>query len=241
MSRQATHTDSSPEVIVYGGSFDPPHNGHVQMIEAAMGRFPAAQIVVVPAYAPSIAGMGTKAVVASFVQRLAMAKLAFTGIAPKKVTVSSVEQELPTPSYTINTLRILATNTGAMRLALLLGQDQFEALPKWHEPKSILNLSDVIVVPRVNDNSSSETLVEVSAKVGNALDLGLDWNDAGDCATTIDGSNIHILSSPVCPASSSDIRNKIRSGDQVPANWLPVSVRHYIDKNQLYRHSEVNS
>jgi nicotinate-nucleotide adenylyltransferase len=149
MSFQAQSNDSSPEVIVYGGTFDPPHNGHAQMVEAALNQFGAAEVLVIPAFAPSVGGQGLKSVVASFPQRVDMATLAFAS--SRRVKISTVEQELSTPSYTLNTLRLVSSQAAEKRLALLMGQDQFESFPRWHEPKAILNIADLIIIPRSSD------------------------------------------------------------------------------------------
>ncbi len=236
MSFQAQSNDPSPEVIVFGGTFDPPHNGHAQMVEAALNHFGAAEVIVVPAFAPSAGGEGLKSVVASFPQRVEMARLAFA--ATRRVKISTVEQELSTPSFTLNTLRFVSNQVAEKRLALLLGQDQFEAFPKWHEPKAILNLADLIIIPRPREMNRDSTLAKIAGEVAENLGTSLNWKHEGVIATTQEGSNFYLLPAQVCQAVSSKIREQIKSGAATPPGWLTDSVRNYINKHQLYRNNE---
>ena len=137
-------------------------------------------------------------------------------------------------------MRLLATNNDDKRLALLIGQDQFEALPRWHEPQSIVSMADVIVIPREHQSSDHQPLADVAATVGASLNLGLMWNSSRDLATTADGTHIYLLPHPVCAATSSVIRQQLQASEQVTAHWLPDAVQTYIEKNQLYRLTEVN-
>jgi nicotinate-nucleotide adenylyltransferase len=126
-------------VAVFGGAFDPPHLGHVALIESALERFDFERVLVVPAGDPPHKAVSTPAEI-----RAHLAELAFSDIA--RVEISFIELEPGGPRYTIETLRRLRESCDD--LALLVGADQFAGFLDWREPDAILELASLAVATR---------------------------------------------------------------------------------------------
>ena len=201
-------TADVPNLIIYGGAFDPPHAGHVDIVRKAIERFPEAQVLVMPAPAPAVAGSDdAKVPYATFEDRSAMAFLAF-GPLSRRVAISNLETKLPTPSFTINTLRALKTQHPTSRLGLLVGGDQLASFDRWRAWRDILAIATLIAVAR-----------------------------AGVAPTPGFGPMITLEGSPP-PAESRKIRAAIADGTTVPDGWLSAAVRQYIEKRRLYAQNE---
>ena len=137
-------------VAVFGGTFDPPHLAHVQMVRAARAR--GHEVLVVVAADPPHRG----ATVAPADVRLAMARAAFDDL--DGVTVSDIELHRAGPSFMSDTLAQLQTAGafGAERPVLLVGGDQALTLAHWHAPDKLLSIGDVAVVERLPANDGTQ-------------------------------------------------------------------------------------
>jgi nicotinate-nucleotide adenylyltransferase len=125
---------------LFGGTFDPPHLGHVAALDAASksGRF--VKIIVTVAGDPYLKSSD----VHSSELRLAMAHAAFDDI--PLVEVSDMEILRPGPSYTVDTVRELLVNNSA--LDLIVGADLAAHLGEWHEAEALREMVEVAMVPR---------------------------------------------------------------------------------------------
>ncbi|MHB8078785.1 MAG: nicotinate (nicotinamide) nucleotide adenylyltransferase [Candidatus Krumholzibacteriia bacterium] len=127
---------------LFGGSFDPFHDGHLAMIRATLERGLADLVLVMPAAqnpckpAPGAAGE----------HRLRMAALGTAGLAA--VEVSDFELRRPGPSYTVDTLEALARRHPGEAWRLLVGADNLEEFRAWRRPERLLELADLLVFPR---------------------------------------------------------------------------------------------
>lgn len=128
---------------VLGGTFDPPHVGHLVLAEQAREQLDLARVVWVPAGEPW--RKGGRAVSAPE-HRLAMARLAVAG--NDAFEVSTVEIERPGPTYTVDTLEALSHRDAGAALVLILGLDALLDLPNWREPQRIMELAGLAVAPR---------------------------------------------------------------------------------------------
>ncbi len=127
---------------LFGGSFDPPHRGHVAVVDELLRRQVADRVVVVPAArSPLKAG-----VPAAAGDRLAMLRIALAG--RPGVEIWTVEISRPGPSYTVETLREARRRWPADELLLVLGADAWAQLPRWREPAALLELARPVVIPR---------------------------------------------------------------------------------------------
>lgn len=130
---------------ILGGTFDPPHNGHLLAASDAFEALHLDRVVFVPA-----AGQPLKsAIVASPEDRLAMVER-LVGDDPR-FSVDPIEIERGGLSFTIDTLRALRErwrSDKALALVLLLGADAAATLPQWREPAAVASLAEVVVLQR---------------------------------------------------------------------------------------------
>ena len=128
--------------VLFGGSFDPVHLGHLIVAEAAAEAM-GAPVRFLPAREQPLkrAGHG-----ASAAHRIAMLGAAVAG--NPRFSVDAIELDLPAPSYTVDTLRALKRREPGNRFALLLGGDAARELPRWREADALAGLADVVVFAR---------------------------------------------------------------------------------------------
>jgi nicotinate-nucleotide adenylyltransferase len=131
-------------LILLGGTFDPPHLGHLVLAECAWQQF-GGRVLFVPAGDPwRKAGMKVTAAE----HRLAMSELA-TGPNPN-FGVDAREVSRPGPTYTVETLEALVA-AGHEEIVLILGADALHDLPNWKEPERIRELATLAVAAREDD------------------------------------------------------------------------------------------
>ena len=127
---------------LFGGSFDPVHNGHVAMVDHVLARGLVDRVVVVPARLSPHKDTCS----AQPADRLAMAALAFAD--RERVTVDPRETTRAGPSFTVDTLRELAAAHPGDGWRLIIGADNLAGLPGWRETQSLIALAEVVVLPR---------------------------------------------------------------------------------------------
>lgn len=164
---------------LFGGSFDPVHIGHLMVAEAAAEQLNAT-IRFLPALEQPFKAAKHQA---SGAQRAAMLELAVAG--NPRFKVEPVELDLPAPSYTVRTLRALATREPGNRFTLLLGADAARDLPSWFEVEALPGLADVVTFARAGTPPLAHRLVRGSVEV------------------------------PVIALSATDIRRRVRAGRSI--------------------------
>ncbi|MEY4444832.1 MAG: hypothetical protein RL301_911 [Actinomycetota bacterium] len=134
---------AAKKIGIYGGTFDPIHNGHVKVIAQLLSRGVIDQIILVPAGQPLLR---ENTPVASGVDRLQMCRLATSQLAG--VVVSDLEIKRTGPSYAIDTvIEIQSQNPGA-ELFWIIGSDAYEKIDSWHRASELKELVSFIVVER---------------------------------------------------------------------------------------------
>ncbi|MBS1721478.1 MAG: nicotinate (nicotinamide) nucleotide adenylyltransferase [Armatimonadetes bacterium] len=190
---------------ILGGSFDPPHNGHVALAHAAAEQLKLDEVIFVPVRKNPL----KRGPVASAKDRLEMVRLALqdeTGL-----SVSDVETSRAGPSYAIDTL-VEFTMVRPAEYWFLVGADALRDLSEWKEPQKLLDHCRFGVVAR--DHLSPEKML--------ATDL-LPYS-----------RRIDVIVMKPDPVSSTLIRNDIARGLSVEA-WLKPAVWEYIRKVGLYK------
>ncbi|MGJ7578980.1 nicotinate (nicotinamide) nucleotide adenylyltransferase [Variovorax sp. RHLX14] len=211
-----------PRIGVFGGAFDPPHNAHVALAEAAMAQRDLSALRIFPtgqawhkARTPSSAE-----------HRLAMAELAFGSI--PGVTVDAREMRRDGPTYTLDTLRELQREKPDVQLVLIMGSDQARALPQWHGWRDILALAIVCVAERLE-----------SPVPGVAIDPSTDGGkpvirfDPHSLPGLPAGARFETLELPAVATSATDIRARAARGQDI-ARLVPPAVARYIERHHLY-------
>ena len=144
----------------------------------------------------------------------------------KKLQLSLIEQELPTPSYTINTVEALITRYGRNRYFLIIGADSLLDLPQWHRAAELLALVNLIVVKR-------DTIgIPAMHQALKSLDPSFVFDQQQGNWLGKDGATVEYLADVQLPVSSSTIRAELSQG-RIPA-MLPPAVFAYIKQHSLY-------
>jgi nicotinate-nucleotide adenylyltransferase len=128
---------------LFGGTFDPPHLGHVAAARASIEALRLDELVVTVARDPQRKGA---APLASPELRDEMARAAFDGV--DRVVVLDLELRRAGPTYTIDTVESLLAERPGDALTLVVGADAAAALGSWHRAEELARLVDVAVVPR---------------------------------------------------------------------------------------------
>ena len=199
--------------LVFGGSFDPPHRAHVELPRRAAEAIGADRVLYVPA---RINPLKQATPPASTEDRLAMLRLALAE--DPRGEIRTLELDRDGPSYTVDTLRELATEAAAAkppaRLVLLVGADAAIGFPKWRDPAAIASLADVAVMLRPPfDEASFRTA------------LAKAWREAGQTPTI---EPRWVLDLGADPSSST----AARAGDG--EDRLAPAVAAYVHKHGLY-------
>lgn len=134
---------SERRVGVLGGTFDPPHIGHLVVAGEALWRLGLDEVWLIPAHLPPHKPTGAHGTPA---QRLRWTRALAEG--HPAVCVRTDELDRPGPSFTADTMEAIASAEPGARLWFLLGSDQLEVLPTWHEPHRILSVARIGAVPR---------------------------------------------------------------------------------------------
>lgn len=160
----AADTTHRPWTIgVYGGSFDPPHVGHVMACAYVLSVCDVDEILVVPTFAHALKGSAA----ATYEQRVRMARGAFHPFS--RVSVSRVEADLGEPSRTARTLEALAHPD--IRLKWIMGTDLLNELPRWYRLDEIMRLASPVVVGREASDRSHPPEVQSWLDEGEVLPL----------------------------------------------------------------------
>ncbi len=199
----------------FGGSFDPPHLGHLAIGQAAAEAFSLSRILFAPTGRQPLK---TNGAFASFEDRLRMVSL-LCELQPPSARLCFEASSVDAPhadgssNYTVDALSKLRSDCSPNdTLFVLVGADAFLGLPNWKSPHSLLQLAEWIVVSRPG----------VSLQSLQALDL-----------TPGQRSRVHLLESVNEPASATSVRELLSAGSDC-SGLLPASILNYIRAHHLY-------
>ncbi len=194
---------------IFGGTFDPPHLGHLILACEARAQLGLTRLLWVltpsPPHKPNQP-------ISALADRLAMLRLALQD--EPAFELSPIEMERPGPHYTLDTLRLLARRYPGRELILLLGGDSLRDLPAWH---------------RAQDLVAECRQIGVMRRPGDALDLA-----ALEARLPGLASRVIFIEAPLLEISSREIRRRVAKGLPFRYYLLP-SVYEYIVLHGLYR------
>ena len=195
-------------VGILGGTFNPPHIGHLVCAQEARSQLRLDRVVLMPVHtAPHKAALDDPGPEA----RLALCQAAIAG--DEELEISALEIERGGSSYTVDTLRALHGSREGDDLTFIVGGDMASSLPSWREPEALLELARVAVAEREEHRRH-----EIAERLG-AL-RGAD-------------ERVVFFTMPRLDISSSDIRRRIAEGR--PIRWLvPAEVCDEIERRGLY-------
>jgi nicotinate-nucleotide adenylyltransferase len=202
-------------VALFGGSFDPPHRGHIAIARAAADRFALDRVLFAPAGRQPLKPAHAAA---SFEDRLAMTELACDE--DSRFQPSAVDAPLPggEPNFTVDTLHALRDSLPpADMLYALVGADSFHTLARWREPERLLDLAEWIVVSR--PGFPLETPEDMTLSAAQLR-------------------RIHLLDSVHEDVAATDLRERLQHGDPC-RDLLPPEVSAYIQQHHLYLGAEL--
>ena len=194
---------------IYGGTFSPPHKGHIAAAKAFMEQMWLDFLYVIPTATPPHKEME---IPVSAKDRLEMCRLAFEEL--DGVCVSDLEINRGGKSYTVDTLRELSGED--RRLFLLCGTDMMLTLDRWKDPDEIFKLCYPVYIRRENDRSLDAVIINKIAQY---------QRDYGKVVRRIVTDPIEI--------SSSQIRQMIVDGEDL-SGVVPKKVENYMKRNHLY-------
>jgi len=153
---------------VFGGSFSPPHLGHLRAAEFFAASCRLRRVLVFPAGASPLKA---RAADISDGDRLALCRLTFAG---EPFEVCDWELTRPGPSYTVDTLRHVRAVYPGARLFLLIGEDQRAQFPLWKDWRAVLELAELFVLPRWESGAGFTPLPVSSTRIRAKLAQGED-------------------------------------------------------------------
>ena len=198
------------KTALYGGSFDPPHLGHLAIARQVLERFAVDRLVFIPA---SHSPLKTQTPNATDAQRIEMLRLIATD--EPRFSVSDIELTRGGVSYTVDTLRTWHRLHPEDELLFIAGMDSLLTLHAWREPLEIVRLCTFVTFRRPGFPLPSPEMLKLPPDI--ALQL---------LAQVIDG--------PLFDISSSDIRERAARGTPLD-DLVPFPVAEYISVNNLYR------
>jgi nicotinate-nucleotide adenylyltransferase len=221
-------------IALFGGSFDPPHHGHIQSILNLASELALEKVHLLPcAQSPLKHGTG-----ATQSQRIAMLNLLTDAVKPStsvELFIDDTELRLPSPSYTIDTLihfrhRLSHHNDTNTPILFILGHDAFLSIEKWKDWQHIIQYCHLVVMPRETENNTmSSTLAQWSR---NAVTTHI------EALKTQPYGKVFFAKTPLITISSSEIRAMIAkqalSGEPWESPLLHPVVSEYIKENKLY-------
>ena len=207
--------------LLYGGTFDPVHAGHVAVAAAARAALGAGVAFLPAADPPHRAAPG-----ASAEQRAQMLERAIAG--ERGFAVDRRELHRAGPSWTVETLRELRGERGPdVPLAWLMGADAFRGLADWHEWRALFGLAHFVVAVRPGHELDPLPADLARACAGR-------WVDRPGALAQRPAGGLFRLEMPLHPASATELRRRLRAGEP-HGGWLAAPVADFIRAQGLYR------
>ena len=193
---------------IYGGTYNPPHIGHLRAAEYAIEALALDRLLLIPT---GVSPHKEMAAGASTADRLELLRLSAKGI--ERAEVSDIEIRREGRSYTVDTLRALKAEHPESELFLLMGTDMFLSFLTWREPEAIMKLATLAVFCR--GEKGERARIEDQKSALEAL-----------------GARVELVENPVTAISSTDLRRMLVFGCADP--FLMPGVDDYIREKELY-------
>lgn len=198
------------KLLIFGGTFNPPHKGHIDLLKACENVINPDEIMVIPSNIPPHKEAHD---LASSNDRVSMCRLAFSEFS--NLTVSDIEIERKGKSFTVDTLAEIKEKYPQHKLYFVTGSDMYLTLEQWHRFEDIFKLAVILTSAR-NDEDYNK-LISHQAHLSRHYDI-----------------ESIVLEKPVVEVSSTEVREKIKfnlSADDL----ISGNVFDYIKTNNLYK------
>jgi nicotinate-nucleotide adenylyltransferase len=199
----------SERIGIFGGTFDPPHLGHLILASEARNQLRLTRLLwVLTPHSPHKLGNS----LTEISQRLEMVQCAIAD--EQTFELSTIEFERPAPQYTVDTLEILKRQNPAADLILLMGADALRGLTSWHRPADLVAICrEIGVMRRPGDSIPLSTLEAVLHGIKD---------------------KVRFVEAPLLQISSREVRRRIAEGLEY-RYFLPPAIYDYIQTHNLYR------
>ena len=200
---------------ILGGTFDPPHLGHLALAQEAHARLGLDRVWFAPAATPP---HKRGRAISSADDRRAMVELAIA--ADERFGLDTVDLDRPGPAYTVETLKLLRARWGdSAWIGFIVGWDMLLSLPTWHEPAATLTQLDAVIAAHrpgyAGQDDDEQALADLERQLPGVR------------------ARLIILPGPQLAISSSDLRERV--AQRLPVRYLtPDPVRAYITSHGLY-------
>ncbi|MBL1259955.1 MAG: nicotinate-nucleotide adenylyltransferase [Thiotrichaceae bacterium] len=204
---------------IFGGTFDPVHNGHLHVAKALSKALPFDELRLLPCGEPAHRAPPK----ASVDDRIGMLQLAIEGMPSLLIDEREVRRQ--GPSYMVDTLASLRKELGDESLVLIIGWDAFVGLPRWHRWQQIIELAHLLVMQRPGHS------VEPGGELVQLLQQH-QTDDVSELAGRASGS-VSLQTVDAVDVSSTEVRARFAAKEDV-SDLLPVAVSAYIKEQHLY-------
>ena len=202
------------KIGILGGTFDPIHNGHLQLAESAYNEFGLEKVIFIPT---GVSYM--KSGVSQAHHRYEMCSLAISSFPYFEIDDEEIKREGNT--YTFETLRYLNSKYPDAEICFIIGLDTLYSIETWKNIKEVFHNCTFLCANRLSRHSANEILLRIQ-------ELEKKYS-----------AKIKVLNMDVYPISSTEIRNAYNNVDQESVLcYLPKSVSKYISENHLYSQTE---
>lgn len=209
-------------VGIYGGTFDPVHDGHVEVARRVLELFELDEVIFVPACVPP---HKRNASITSAFHRFAM--LALATAADQRLLVSTIELNAPDRPYAVDTVARMLDET--RRLFFIIGADSWSEITTWHEWQRLVQMCDLIVATRPG--------YVAEPKTNNFVDMsGLERRAVVELIKSEAKPRVFLTDVAMVDVAATQIRGAVRAGDFAGLRvMVPPSVADYIEKHGLYK------
>jgi nicotinate-nucleotide adenylyltransferase len=197
---------------LFGGTFDPPHVGHLILASEARAQLELTRVLWTVTPDPP---HKQDQFITPLEHRLAMVKLAIED--NPFFELSDIELNRPGPHYTVDTIHLLAKQNPEAEIVPIIGGDSLHDLPTWHEPQELVYAAHWVGVMR--RPGEEPNLSELERELPGIA------------------SKVHYVNAPLLEIASREIRSRVALG-QPYRYYLPYPVFHYINEHQLYKQTE---
>lgn len=196
---------------VLGGTFDPPHYGHLMLAEVACDQLALERVLWVPAADPP---HKQGQIIEPAEHRIAMLQLAIE--TNEAFALSRADVDRPGPHYTVDLLALLAGEYPGAELFFLMGGDSLRDLPTWRDPQLIIERCQLVVMPR------PQQVIDMAALEKSIPGIS---------------QRVTIIDSPMVDLAASQIVRRVQQGRSIRYLTTPAVI-DYINRHKLYLSEE---
>jgi nicotinate-nucleotide adenylyltransferase len=199
---------SERRIGILGGTFDPPHLGHLILAETACDMLSLSVVLFVPVGEPP---HKPDAVITDVQHRVAMVNAAIVG--NPRFTISDIDITRPAPHYSVDMVRLIGQHHPDSTLYFLIGGDSLKDIPTWHQPQGIYERAQLAVMSRPGASVDRAALEKQLPGIH---------------------ERIVFVEAPVIGISATLIRERLRNGHAI-RYLVPAAVEQYIMQHKLYQ------